>query len=208
MKYIQGDHPIWSVVKNAYTHNDQPIIFAIFNLCLLIAIGVTIYGIIKWKKDGIQYRFMTIFSGIVTIGLISYIMVFLFVQDNKVGHYEGTADVTFTASINSSDSKVARLADKDANDINSIVMDGKTMDDLGIKAGRTIEVESKNMKKPNDDKAFIYLEKDDVKEVKDTKSIDDYNDKQQAEEKAQKEKEEKAKKEKEDKKKKDKDKEK
>lgn len=210
MKYIEDSNPIWAIIKNAYLHNDQPIIFAIFNIIVLTSIGMTIYGIIKWKTDGTDYRFLTIFSGVVSLLLIGFISFYLFVQDNQVGKYEGTADVAFTSTVNGTDNKVARLADKDSSSYNTIVMDSKEMDKAGIKAGRTIEVETQNKPKPNEDRDFVYLEKDDIKKVSENKKLNDYNDKQQAKEdkekqeakdKAEKEKKEKEKKDKEKKKK-------
>ena len=209
MKYIEDNHPIWAVIKNAYTHNDQPIIFAIFNILIIIAVGMTIYGIIKWKKDGTHYRFLTILSGTISIFLIGYIVFFLFIDNNEVGKYKGTANVSFTSSVNGTSDKVARLSDKnsESNSFNTVVMDGEEMDKMGIKAGRTITVETANKPKPSEDRAYVRLEKSDIKDVSDNKQMSQFNKQQQdKEDKAQKEKEEKEKKDKEkkDKEKKDK----
>src|SRR5699024_2497909 len=209
MKYVEDNHPIWAVIKNAYTHNDQPIIFAIFNILIIIAVGMTIYGVIKWKKDGTHYRLLTILSGTISIFLIGYIVFFLFIDNNDVGKYKGTANVSFTSSVNGTRDKVARLSDKnyESNSFIIVVMNGEEIDKMGIKAGRTITDETANKTKHSEDRAYVRIEKSDIKDVTDNKQMNQYNKQQQEkEDKAQKEKEEKEKKDKEkkDKEKKDK----
>ncbi|NMK53999.1 hypothetical protein [Staphylococcus capitis] len=192
MKYTQ-DHPIWAVIKNAYTHNDQPILFTLYNIFLIIAIAIAIYGIVKWIKEGKEYRLLTITASILSIVLILFAIIYLSKSDNKVGNYKGTVDIAFTSSVKGTDKTVAQFSKKaeqqSSDGISSIVMNTNDAKKLGIKAGKTIKVDSKNKPAPNEDKTYVTLDKDDVKKVTDSKNITDFN-------KSQKEKEEKKAKEK------------
>ncbi|HDJ7348135.1 TPA: hypothetical protein PRL34_001991 [Staphylococcus aureus] len=202
MKYNQ-DHPIWAVIKNAYTHNDQPILFLFFNLFLIIAIAIVIYSAYKWKTESKDYRFMTIFASVLCIIFIGFMLLYLINSDNKVGKYEGTVDIAFTSKVKDSKYSIARFSkqdeDKSSNGLNSFVMKTSDMDNLDIKSGKTVSISSKNQPAPSEEKSFAYLDKDDIKNVTDSKKVSNYNktmEDKEEQEKKEKEKKEKEKKEK------------
>jgi len=202
MKFTQ-DSTIWTLIKNAYTNNDQPIIFALINIIFIIFLGIAIYGIIKWKKDYKRHHFTTIVASVISALFIIFAVIYLLNPNNHLGNYEGTVDIAFTSSVDSSDNKVAILSDKDAEDseVDSFVMKASDMKELGIKAGKTVKVEAKDKKAPNDNFSFIKLNKKDVADVQDSSKIEKYNSQQVKAEEAKKKQEEKEKQKEKDKKK-------
>lgn len=195
----ETNHSIWAVIQNAYTNNHQPVIFGIFNLFLLIVIGITLYGAYKWFKHGKDYRLLTLTGIGIFLVFTVFMIVYLTKSDNQVGHYQGEVDIAFTTPIKDSSNAIARFTDGSSSDtpIKAIVMNKKAMSDLGIEAGKTIKVKTQNKPSPKSDTPYIYLEKEDVQDVSESEDILKYNQEQQ-------QKEEKEKKSKEDKKKKDK----
>lgn len=203
--HFTQESSIWAVIKNAYTNNDQPIIFALANVLFLIAIGIAIYGAIKWRKGDKSIHLTTIVASIISLIFLIFAVIYLINPNNRLGSYEGKVDIAFTSSIDNSDNKIAIFSDKDSDnsEINSFVMKASVMKDLDIKAGKTVQIESHDQQKTSKDVSFIDLNKKDVVNVKDSSSIKNYNDEQTKAEEAKKKQEEKDKKEKEDKKKKD-----
>ncbi|MDK7284310.1 hypothetical protein [Staphylococcus pettenkoferi] len=208
MKFSQ-EHPIWNIIVNAYTHNQQPFIFILANIFFLIALVVAVYGFIKWKSEDSPQHFTTIIASVISTIFIIFALIYVFNPNNQVGTYKGSASIAFTTPVNHSNDKIAVLSSKDAedSDINSFIMKSEDMKNQGIKAGKTVKVEAHNKPKPDTKNQFIKLGKNDIKEVTISSNITKYNKQQQKAEEAKK-KEEKAKKEKEKKKKEEKKKEK
>src|SRR5699024_8433175 len=189
MKFTQ-DSPIWTLIKNAYTNNDQPIIFALINIIFIIFLGIAIYGIIKWKKDYKRNHFTTIVASVISALFIIFAVIYLLNPNNHLGNYEGTVDIAFTSSVDSSDNKVAILSDKDAeaSEVDSFVMKASDMKELGIKAGKTVKIEANDKKAPNDNFSFIKLNKTDVADEQQSSKIEKYNSQQVTAEEAKKQK--------------------
>lgn len=195
MQFTQ-ESSIWAVIKNAYTNNDQPIIFVLANILFIIALGIAIYGAIKWREGDKSIKLTTIVASVISFIFLISAIIYLLIPSNRLGTYEGKVDIAFTSSVDSSDNKVAIFSDKDSDDsdIDSFVMKANVMKDLDIKAGKTVQVESHNQPTPNKDVSFIKLNKEDVVDVQDSSNIKEYNDEQTKAEEAKKKEEEKAKK--------------
>ena len=195
MQFTQ-ESSIWAVIKNAYTNNDQQIIFVLANILLIISLGISIYWAIKWSKGYKSIKLTTIVASVISFIFLISAIIYLLIPSNRLGTYEGKVDIAFTSSVDSSDNKVAIFSDKDSDDsdIDSFVMKANVMKDLDIKAGKTVQVESHNQPTPNKDVSFIKLNKEDVVDVQDSSNIKEYNDEQTKAEEAKKKEEEKAKK--------------
>lgn len=203
MKFTES--PIWSIIKTAYTHNEQPIIFTLANIIFLIILSIAIYGIIKWRNSNEKSHFTTIIASIISCVFLAFAFFYIINPNNRLGTYEGTVDIAFTSSVDNSNNKIAVFSDKDSDDsdINAFVMNAKYMKELGIKSGKTVQIKAEHKKSPKDETNHIAIDKQDVKSVEEASTIKDYNDQQEKVEKAkQKQQEEKKKdKEKKDKKK-------
>lgn len=205
MNFTQDD-AIWAMIKNAYTNNEHPIIFIIFNLLLFITIIIAIYSAYKWIKDNNDYKIITISASILTLVFLISIFVFVMSSENKVGKYKGTVDIAFTSPIKDSNNSVAVFSKNNSsngnNNINSFVMNTNDMKKLEITSGKTVTVSTENKPAISNNEKFIALNTSDIKDVKDSNKVTQYNQSQEEKEKKDKEKE----KEKKEKEKKDKDK--
>ncbi|WP_113589830.1 hypothetical protein [Staphylococcus aureus] len=183
MKFTQ-DTGLWAIIKNAYFNNDSPFLFFLFNLFFFIVIAIAIYGAYKWKTDSKNYRLMTLSSIVVLIFFLIYSFAYLTDSKNQIGNYTGKVDIAFTSDIKDNDIKVARISDNSNNNlpINSFVMNSKDMNALNIRSGKTIEINAPSKPAPKDGQTYLELDKSDVKNVKDSTKISDYNKEQQSKE--------------------------
>ncbi|RIM32809.1 hypothetical protein BUY35_00535 [Staphylococcus cohnii] len=201
MQFSQ-EHPIWTIIVNAYTNNQQPIIFALANIFFIVAIGIAIYGFVKWKSDNSSKHFTTIVASVISAIFLIFAIIYLFNPNNQTGTYQGSVDIAFTSSVDNSDNKIAIFSDKDSDDseIDSFIMKASDMKELGIKAGKTVQVKADNKPTPDKEDNIIKLDKSDVKDVKEASNISSYNEQQSKAEEAKKKEEEKKKQEAKDKK--------
>lgn len=206
MKFTQ-DSPIWAVIKNAYTHNEHPVIFAIFNIFVLATIIIIIYSAYKWKNDSKNYKLITISSSILLLLFFIFILVYLTNSDNKVGKYTGSVDIAFTSPIKNTDQSLASFSKNDAetknNNINSFIMKTSDMKKLDIKSGKTVTIKAENKPASSKTDTYISLNASDISNVKNSSKISQYNQSQENLEKQKEDKKKEKEKEK-DKKKKDK----
>uniref|UniRef100_UPI0035658875 hypothetical protein n=1 Tax=Mycobacterium marinum TaxID=1781 RepID=UPI0035658875 len=186
MNFTQDD-AIWAMIKNAYTNNEHPIIFIIFNLLLFITIIIAIYSAYKWIKDNNDYKIITISASILTLVFLISIFVFVMSSENKVGKYKGTVDIAFTSPIKDSNNSVAVFSKNNSsngnNNINSFVMNTNDMKKLEITSGKTVTVSTENKPAISNNEKFIALNTSDIKDVKDSNKVTQYNQSQEEKEK-------------------------